>query len=336
MRQVFTALLAAILLCACGEDGVDIVSPDPPSIDVPVTSTPPDPVYPRVDQQFDWSLTRGFTLFAGARASEREVREIFDAYRAHWPGLTFTARVCAEVQSWPRNVVYLPQGAAARPNFDRTSAAYNELKHFLGVAATIPGAQVLVVGICTLKEDGTSWKHMKKWTGHICGLASQYENTAVEVVNEAHHPNSYFRGNADRVDILMRTCRDATSRHMEVGSDANITEHRRAYSYDRGLATFLSYHPWRNPDPTSDDLRGIVRQRIGGTVFSETTSLDVENYSPDYGGKTTDVSQIMDYARNAEEAGGVFFFHTTWGLGWPELPIGYIIDRGDWDINHGR
>ena len=48
--------------------------------------------------------------------------------------------------------------------------------------------------------------------------------------------------------------------------------------------------------------------------------------------------QIDDYARHAEKAGGVFFYHMVWGLCWPEAncPIGYILPRGDWEIRHNR
>jgi len=317
-----------IILIACEKDF--LVSPTPVPSGIPDVEEPAPPLYPRIDHPFSWELARGFTLFAGARASETQIREIFSAFRAKWPNLLLTARVCAEVQSWP-DTLYLPRGAEARPNFDKTSAAYNELKHFLDVAATIHGTQVLVVAICNLKEDGTSWENMRKWTQNVCHLTSQYANTAVEVVNEARHPNSSLKRGESRVNELMSECHNASERYMEVGSDS-----KAPYRYDQGIATFLSYHPQRNPDPTKVELRNIVRERIGATVFSETTSLDIERYSPDYRGATTSIRQIEDYARHAEKAGGVFVYHTTWLLGWPELPIGYILNRGDWPIRHGR
>jgi hypothetical protein len=330
----FAAVFAALLVIYCDSNYTSPTDlpPNPPIVDqIPVTPTPPPRA--RLNTQFDWTLARGFTLFAGTRADEGQIVDLFFEFEREWPHLRKTARVCAEVQSWGGRA-WLPRGVSAKP-FDNTAPAFKELKNFLDVAVTIPDAQVLVVANCTTKEDGTSFNDMLKWTRHVCELTSRYPNTAVEVVNEAHHPNSSLRDTPRRVTELMRNCQQVATRFMEVGSDTNINQRRTQYEYNRAVATYLSYHPWRNPDPDQAELRAIVRDCIGCTVFSETTGLDVEHHTS--GGLVTeDVEQIIDYARHAEKAGGVFVYHTVWGLGWPVLPTGYIIPRGDWEIRHGR
>lgn len=298
----------------------------------------------RLNTHFDWKLARGFSLFAGARATEPEIRDLYDTFRARWPHLRLTARVCGEVQSWPTDVDWLPRGVSAKP-FDQNAPAFKELKHFLDVAVSIPDAQVLVVPICNLKEDGTSPANRLKWIRNTCRLIGSYPNTAIEIANEYIHPNSTIT--TDEMIRLIRACRDEVNRNpipynTEIGTDTNINERRREYEPRLvDLVDFLSYHPWRNPDPTKEDLRGIVRDRIGGTVFSETTAYSDPRWGRLGGCCTQDKGQINDYARHAEKSGGVFFYHMVWGLGWPgtetePIPIGWILPRGDWEIRHGR
>ena len=312
-----------------------------------VKPTPPPPL----NTQFDWKLTRGFSLFAGARAIESQIRNLYDVFRVKWPHLRLTPRVCGEVQSWPYVSDeetpgvprWLPRGVSAKP-FDDTSPAYQELKHFLDVAVTIPDAQVLVVPICNLKGDGTSPANRLKWVRNVCRLVGSertdgkrsYPNVAIEIVNEYIHPGSNMT--TDEMKLLIRACRIETPA-SQIGTDTNINKIRREYEPELvGLVDFFSYHPWRNPDPTQQDLRAIVREWIGGTVFSETTAYAHPRWGRLGGCCTGDKEQIDDYARHAEKAGGVFFYHMVWGLCWPEkqCPIGYILPRGDWEIRHGR
>lgn len=339
MRKLSVLILAVILSACAG------TTPPPPTPPPPPPPPPVDP-HPPLNTKFNWQLARGFSLFAGARANEDDIRNLYDTFREKWPHLRLTARVCGELQSWPTDVAWLPRGVSAKP-FDETAPAYKELKHFLDVAVTIPDAQVLVVPICNLKEDGTSPANRLKWVTNVCRLIGStregtldkaaYPNVAIEIANEYIHPNSTI--STAEMRQLIRACRVETGRAAQIGTDTNINERRR--EYDPELADevdFYSYHPWRNPDPTQQDLRGIVRDWIGRTVFSETTAYADSRWGRLGGCCTDDKQQIDDYARHAEKAGGVFFYHMVWGLCWPEdnCPIGYILPRGDWEIRHGR
>jgi len=296
-------------------------------------TSPATPTYDSQGTVFDFHMSRTFTLFSGARASDFEIRELFSTISGEWTGLRPTARVCAEVEYWPGNPVWLPTGVTAYP-YDDSSPAIEELKNFLTVVDTIPQAQVLVVGICTLKEGpGSNFGDNRKWIQTVCELSSGFSNVAVEVVNEARHPNSIYRRDESEVGNLMELCKDEGV--LNVGSDANINPDRRRYFYSRRKATFLSYHMWRNPDPTEEDYWNLVQARRGATVISEMTCFDdVEGLGAQRGNCTDDWDQILNGLKFAEKAGAVSNFHSLWGLGWPDYPIGEIPPRGNWPIRH--
>ncbi len=315
---------------------------------------------PKLNTNFDWFMGRTFTLFAGARIGSKlpqpvttdtgeyeDLETLFQTFQAAWPGLKPIARTCGELETWPLDVPWLPRGVSAKP-YDKTAPAYKELKNFLEAAIRIPRAQVLVVPICNLKENGTSLANVRKWVKTVCELASQYPNTAIEVVNEAKHPNSSLEPHVSR---LIADCRGASVRQMEIGSDANVNaRHLQIIKgggspYEYSGSDFYSYHMWRNPDPTKEELRAFVRWGLPRvTVFSEQTCFDdqfglgskMDSNGNHKGNCTDSTDQIEDLMRGTEKAGGVANFHTTWGLGWPNIPIGWILDFRNWEVRHGR
>lgn len=304
------------MLVACPMDDCDspaAPTPEPP----PTTATTTIPAKPpRVDQEFAFEGNIGFSLFAGARAEESEIRQVFSIAQSRMGGAPF-ARVCGELQAWPNERPWLPRGVTARP-FDSTAPAYKELENFLAITATIEGAQVLLVPICNLKEDGTSPQNRKKWVRSICALASTYENVAIEVVNEWKHPRSSI---TEREIInLIEACR-AEAPHTLIGTDDNFTPDNITYNRAiRAHVDFISAHPYRNPDPTRREIRRMVAKN-GPIVLSETTCYDGE-HRKDGGLVTQDRNQILRYMNNCtpdEEC--VFTFHSLWGLGWPEMEI---------------
>lgn len=368
MRKAFLSvfLVAALVACPSSCDNETTTGPTAPPTTPPPTEPEPEPTFfdrPELTWPFTWHMARTFTLFSGARIGSEfqqpvtvntgefeDLLDLFQQYQHAWPGLIPTARVCAEVQSWPTDKPWLPRGVSAKP-FDQTAPAYKELEDFLEAAVRIPRAQVLVVAVCNLKEDGTSLANVKKWTRNVCELAARYPNTAVEVVNEAKHPNSSLE---PHVNALISECRSGAGRSefatsMQVGSDFNVNaNHLRQilggtfrFPY---AADFYSYHAWRNPDPTKEEHRHFVRWGLPNvTVFSEQTCFDDEfglgaarrNGKPT-GNCTDDPEQIEDLMRGTEKAGGVANFHTTWGLGWPNVAIGWILDFRNWEVRHGR
>lgn len=345
-------LVMALALTAC--DNESATSPTPPVVNPPIDDSP-EPTFmdrPKLDWQFDWHMARTFTLFSGARIGStlpqpvtmdtgefEDLLELFQIYQTAWPGLVPTARTCAELETWPLDKPWLPRGVSAKP-YNRTAPAYIELKNFLEAASRIPRAQVLVVPICNLKENGTTIANVRKWVKTVCELAGQYSNTAIEVVNEAKHPNSSLEPHVNR---LIADCKSVGGRN--VGSDSNIHHATTEPYYAYSGADFFSYHGWRNPDPTKEEMRDIVRWGLPMvTVFSEQTCFDDQfglganrdQFGQPKGNCTDSTDQIEDLMRHTEKAGAVANFHTTWGLGWPNIPIGWILDFRNWEVRHGR
>lgn len=308
--------ILCLLFVACPTDNCD--SPAGPTKPTPTTTTTVSITVkpPRVDQEFVFDGNVGFSLFAGARAEENEIRQVFSVAQARMGGAPF-ARVCGELQSWPNERPWLPRGVSARP-FDETAPAYKELAHFLEVAATIQGAQVLLVPICNLKEDGTSPANREKWVRSVCALAAEYKNVAIEVSNEWKHPRSSIT-EREIIDLI-NACR-AEAPYTLIGTDDNFT--RDNITYNRRILSHVDYvsaHPYRNPDPTRREIRRMVAKN-GPIVLSETTCYDGQRRK-DGGLVTQDRNQILRYMNNCtsdEEC--VFTFHSLWGLGWPEMEI---------------
>lgn len=290
--------------------------PRPPTTTT-TTSVPP-PV--RVDEPFSFDGNIGFSLFAGARASDTQIAEVFRYAQSRLGGRPF-ARVCGELQSWPSDRPWLPRGSSAVP-FDDTAPAYQELKNFLDVAATIPRAQVLLVPICNLKEDGTGPADREKWVRTVARLASGYANVALEVVNEYRHPNSDIT--SSEMVALLRAAK-AECMACLVGTDSSFNPNRTRYdSALRPYVDYFSAHPWRNPDPTRAEIRRMVSENGGFLVLSETTAYDGMGLSSS-GLVTQSQDQIVAYLRNCQAVPGcIFTYHSLWGLGWPEMPLGWI------------
>lgn len=334
----FLILALSVLALSCGG------RPPPP----PPPPPPPDP-YPSRTEPFRWYMARGSSWFSGTSANPGQIVNQFKQLKAEWaPPLWPVVRTCAERSRWPDNHTYLFKGPPAAP-YDKTSPAYKDLELFLKVAASIPRAQVLLVPICTLKEnwsdaailDGRAFNANEKWVRTVCKLAGTYENVAIEVINEWRHPNSIYAKlghRQDQVVRMLKACR-AEAPDTQIGTDTNVNRNRM--DYDPAIepfVDFLSFHPWRNPDPDEVELRAMVRQKIGAAVFSETTCFDFGAAAQ--GNCTGDWGQILSYQRDAERKGGVFFYHTKYrGLCHPRATckaMEPITPRGDHEIKHGR
>jgi len=347
MRVAVAALLLAGFI-ACG----DTPPPEPPPTTTIPTPPPGPTIPPRHTRPFTWNLARGFSLFSGASATDEEVVQVFTAFKTEWTNLWPTARMCGERMRWPDRHEYLYKGPTAAP-YDATSPAFVEVKHFLDWAASVPHAQVLLVPICTLKEDwsmanienGEAYRVNEKWVRTMCRLASDYENVAIEVINEWKHPNSIYtmngtRDRQDQVIRMIRACREEAPR-TQIGTDSNVNQRNKRYDPTiEPVVDYLSFHPWRNPDPDEDEMREMVRQRIGAAVFSETTCYDQKDNRPNPTGNCTGIQdQILVYQRDAERKGAVYTYHPKYlGLCWPRADckqIGWVTPRGDHPIKHG-
>lgn len=314
-----------LVLCLSGCDNP--INTGPPTTPTPPTTTSITPGLPRVDVPFDFNAGVGFTLFAGARAHEMDIRMEFSRAQLRL-GVGSWARVCAEVQSWPGgDRPWLPRGVSAAP-YDESAPAYLELKNFLDVAATIHGAQVLVIAICNLKEDGTSPANREKWVGAVARLANGYQNTAIEVVNEFVHQNSDI-SEAEMMALIRTTRRNFDGM---IGTDDGVRRGNMRYNGAlRGLVDFVSFHPCRtdtNPggldcdwrggslDPAPADLREMY-EKNGEFVLSETVGFD--DFNRPGGCCTDDRNRIIEYMNDCKAIDGcTFLYHCVGNLGWPE------------------
>ena len=313
-RSVLALVFTAAAIYAC-QDAV-ITGPSGGGAPPPATTSAPDIQPPRVDAPFSFDGAIGFSLFAGARASRDEVRSIYSRAQSRL-GPRAYARVCAEVQSWPGgDRSWLPRGVSAKP-FDESAPAYIQLLRFLDETARIHGAQVLVVPICNLKEDGTTPRNREKWVRTVASLASEYEHTALEVVNEWRHENSSI--SEGEIANLLRAARREFN--GLIGTDDNAHPGDLTYNPSlRGLVDFPSFHPWRNPDPTLRDLRKFADIN-GDYVLSETTAYDGQ-FGRLGGCCTDDRNQIIRYLKDCQAVAECHpVYHCVGCLGWPETEI---------------
>jgi hypothetical protein len=236
--------------------------------------------------------------------------------------------------------VWLPKGVSAAP-FNDKAPAYIQLKKFLDVTSTISCAQVLVVPICTLKEDGTKPSNREKWVRAVAKLANEYEHTALEVVNEWRHPTSSIT-EGEMADLL------GAARAVFngwIGTDDSARPGDLIYNPRlRGLVDDPSFHPWRNPNPKHADIQQLINKNGGFAVLSETTAYNggfsllgpaglKSTYSSGFtklgggglflGGCCTEYRhEIIDYMRACQAVEGcVFVYHCVGCLGFPETPI---------------
>ena len=138
----------------------------------PVTTTNlPLEKPPRVDQPFSWDHYQGFTAFALGHPdqTEEDIQALFAEAMSHgWN----TARVCAETEFWPGDA-----------NYPQKPRDLKQLEWTLDVIARIPGSQVLLISNCTLKGPVTIAQQIQ-WSTETAQVASQYQNVAIEAVNE--------------------------------------------------------------------------------------------------------------------------------------------------------
>ncbi len=313
------AILAAILaLFACQDDNCNPSGPSPTPPNTTTSAPPAKP--PRVDIPPAIDDLKIYSAFALALRDEATIRAIVaDAMSKGWN----TCRVCGEVEGWPGMASmalgspllasYLPKG----PRVD-TPAALENVHRILDVTARIPGASVLLVPVCTMKENGRTFAEIKDWTRKVGDLAGEYEHVIIEAVNEHWHPRSSLRADTTVLELI-KLLQDRSGH--QVGTDDNY--HRGHLDYNPALrphVDFLSAHPWRNPDPNRQDIQRMVDKAGGQLVLSETTSYvtpeQMDLYFPNGSGLvTSNKKQIKTYGRRCKRTPGcVFTFHSVDGL----------------------
>jgi hypothetical protein len=221
-----------------------------------------------------------------------------------------TARVCAEARSWNRHgLPVVPMDIDA-------------LDSFLDTTAHIQGAQVLLMAICNLKEDGAPVSVIRAWTEDVSRLIRkrEYKHVALSPGNELWHPKSSLRNNdaliSDLVRILRRTGQPVTI-------DDNAHPAKMFYRQDWMLLSDIpNLHPWRSPDPTRSEIRKMKELAGGRLLISEPTCYQDGAIR---GGCTSSKAQIRKYACNAKREGVLWTFHGFDGL-IAQAPYGWFPD----------
>jgi hypothetical protein len=133
-----------------------------------------------VDAPFSWGAFRGFTAFALGHEGQTEA-DITALYSVAMSRGWNTGRICAETENW--------DGDARYPKKMRDLA---RLRWTLDVIARIPGAQVLLIGDCTLKGPVPE-PEKREWARQVAEVAMgrggdvvipAFQNVAIETHNE--------------------------------------------------------------------------------------------------------------------------------------------------------
>ena len=312
MRRLLLAL--AFVLTTCN-DKVSVTGPSPPQAPPPpVEETPVEPV--SRGRLFSWDDTRGILLFAGTQATESEIRTLDARIRSlGWP--TPTYNVCSEVSEWEQGP--WSDGPPAKGEVNLTN-----LRRFLTVTAELD-SQVRLNIFCTVR-DNFKWMRMnlEEYTTRVAKIASEYDHVALSVANEPHHPSSYFKHNMPAMRKVRDVARMAGFTGL-IGADDGLgcpdpDVCNFEYQY-KSLGFIPDFHPFRNPDPGPGTLKALVRINGLPLIISESTAYSTWRYS---GCCTDSKDNILVYMRRSERLGIVWFFHSTDGLQWPQIPFEWI------------
>ena len=166
MKRLLGALGAIFVVALACKDS--FIGPSP----VSTTTTTAPAERPRVDADFSWDHYQGFTAFALGHPdqTEQDISGLFAEAMAHgWN----TARVCAETEFWDGDPSYLV----------RKPRDLERLEWLLDTIARIPGAQVLLIGDCTLKGP-VAENEKRGWSSNVAAIAATFRNVAIETHNE--------------------------------------------------------------------------------------------------------------------------------------------------------
>lgn len=292
-------LLALILALTLGCDGTT-VSPSPPPVSPPPVVEPVP--LPRVDQPFSWDSYAGILAFGLGHPgqSEQDVRAFINAGMAKgWN----TFQPCAETEFW--------DGSFAYPQKPRDP---ERLRWLLDIFASIPGAQVTLVGNCTIKRQ-VPLSEQTEWARTVAEIASEYLNVAIFTHNEFDNcrGRSDWGGNA-----AYCAGKQDVAEHIRIYKEAGIQyvtaddsfrppkpEDSASLSYGFRLANIgaypASFHPDRTKnnkpwDPSPHQLKQLGRHN-GLFVLSETVAY--ADFSGICSGlRTCDQQRIENYIRN--------------------------------------
>ena len=318
MKRLLISLVIALGIILACQDPI-ITSPTPTT-----TTTAPLPVeHPRVDQPFSWDIYQGFTAFALGHPGQDEgnITGLFAEAMSHgWN----TGRICAELENWDGNAAY-----------PRKPRDPERLRWTLDIIARIPGAQVLLIGDCTLKGPVPELEK-RAWAERVAQVAREFQNVAIETHNEFDNCDGRGWGphcpSKQDVAAHIRIYRQAGIEYVTAddslcyGPDVAKTYQFRLANIGAWPADFhpcrdRAHRPW---DPSSSFLARVRDFNGEPFVLSETVAWSDSATDCD-GLRTCDLNRINTYiAACALVPGCKFTYHSeallagespTW---WPE------------------
>lgn len=267
-------LLVLCLAIACSdfEFGPPMVGPTPPW---------PPVRPPRVDTAYSLDARQGIIAFGLGHPGQSEEDVLAFVSAAMGKGRN-TFEICSETEWWD-------EGSRALP---RKSRDLERLDWTLDIIARVPGAQVELIGICTLKRQ-VPLAEQYAWAELVAGMASKYANVAIFTHNEFDNCDGRSDWGGNR-----RYCagKEEVKRHIAmykragfgiVTADDSFTKSPtrtkgkpQSVVYGFRLANIgawpASFHPDRERngvpwDPSIEDLRLLARYN-GKFLLSETVA----------------------------------------------------------------
>ena len=291
----------------CSDSQLDITGPTGvggPGEIVPAGELLDEPAFD-AGPMFELRQVHGFSAFALPTHSANDQSRALNFVERR---VYNTPRICAETRFWS-GVYPFPRSRWGQDG----KLALDDLKVTLDMLAS-RGMYAWIVADCTLKHSQVSDAEREEWVRAVGRLTKPYANVAFEAVNEYWHPKS----RVDRAEVsrLIRVLRGSSGGKL-VGADNGLGFASGTYGYDRGLGSdFVSFHPWRNPDPTAGDIQRMVYQNGGLVVLSETTAWGTEADVAQFGNLvTTDKFQLQTYSDSCQPMDDcIFFGHSVEGL----------------------
>jgi hypothetical protein len=285
----FLSAMLLVLLMGCPITTCDTPSsPEPPVVDTP---PPPPERPPRVDQPFSWDAYQGIIAFGLGHPGQTEADVLAFVQAAMAQGWN-TFQICSECEFWDNSFAY-PQ----KPRDPE------RLRWTLDIIARVPGAQVALIGNCTLKRQipldqqikgfragGVSAAEAERWSRTVANIARDFQNVAIFTHNEFDNCRgrgdwggdpSYCAGKQDVAEHI-RIYRDAGIKYVTADDSFRppVKGDPPQLTYGFRLANIgawpASFHPDREKDrrpwdPSPHQLRELARYN-GLYVLSETVA----------------------------------------------------------------
>jgi hypothetical protein len=292
----------------------------------------PAPFPPKKDPgvTFTWNQTRGILTFGGTNAEPAEITSLVEEARSRgWRGITFNT--CAETSFWDSQGT--PWAANATPDPFDGEENLEQLERYLDATASA-GVQVLLNVYCTVRDEPRSVvpdARFFRFARTVAGMAGEYNHVHLSVANEWWHRSASTESRLRAPGAMERAISEirASGYSRDITSDSNFFINRfgeEVIEFDSigGRLYPPTAHPWRSPNPTKSQLRRMA-QRYPDLVITEPTA-----YSTTRGGGccTADRAEIVRYMCDAEFVGIIWFYHSTDGLGWPNMGSFEWLPRG--------